>query len=95
MLSLYRTLVRPLLEHCVQFWSPSYRKDIIKLERVQKKFTRMLLGAKACHGPYLTVYSENAMNVFAVKTGEWIQTIPLKKVRRPRNWMGAGDGQRA
>eukprot|EP00061_Rhincodon_typus_P012144 g37696.t1 len=42
MLRLYRTLVRPLLENRVQFWSPSYRKDIIKLKRVQKKFTRLL-----------------------------------------------------
>ena len=32
------------LEYCVQFWSPYYRKDIIKLERVQKRFTRMLPG---------------------------------------------------
>eukprot|EP00061_Rhincodon_typus_P003332 g19824.t1 len=44
MLRLYRTLVRPLLEYCVQFWSPSYRKDTIKLERVQKRFTRILTG---------------------------------------------------
>ena len=27
-----------------QFWSPYFRKDIIKLERVQKRFTRMLPG---------------------------------------------------
>eukprot|EP00061_Rhincodon_typus_P013636 g40142.t1 len=33
-----------LLEYFVQFWSPYCRKDIIKLERVQKKFTMMLLG---------------------------------------------------
>ncbi|XP_060711739.1 serine/threonine-protein kinase MRCK alpha-like isoform X2 [Hemiscyllium ocellatum] len=44
--------------------------------------------AVACHGPYLTVYSENAMNIFEVKTGEWIQTIPLKKVR-PLNSNGS------
>eukprot|EP00061_Rhincodon_typus_P013487 g39888.t1 len=44
MLRLYRTLVRPLLEYCVQLWSPCYRKDTIKLERVQKRFTRMVLG---------------------------------------------------
>eukprot|EP00061_Rhincodon_typus_P017156 g45727.t1 len=44
MLRLYRTLVRPLLEYFVRFWSPCYRKDIIKLESVQKRFTRMLPG---------------------------------------------------
>lgn len=30
--------------------------------------------------PYLSVYSENAVDVFDVNTMEWIQTIPLKKV---------------
>ena len=32
------------MEYCVQFWSSYYRKDIIKLERVQKIFIRMLPG---------------------------------------------------
>ena len=44
MLELYRTLVRPQLEYCVQFWSPHYRKDVIALEGVQRRFTRMLPG---------------------------------------------------
>eukprot|EP00061_Rhincodon_typus_P005037 g24016.t1 len=43
-LRLYRELVKTLLEYCVQFWLLSYRKDIIQLEMVQKRFTRMLLG---------------------------------------------------
>eukprot|EP00061_Rhincodon_typus_P004937 g23769.t1 len=47
MLRLYRTLVRPLLEYCVQFRLPSYKKGIIKLERVQKRFIRTLLGMEA------------------------------------------------
>eukprot|EP00061_Rhincodon_typus_P008284 g30756.t1 len=44
MLQLYRTLFRPLLKYCIQFWSLCYRKDIVKLERVQKRFTRMSPG---------------------------------------------------
>eukprot|EP00061_Rhincodon_typus_P017246 g45856.t1 len=46
MLQLYWALVRLLLEHCMQFWSPCYRKDVVKLEKVEKSFTRMLLGLK-------------------------------------------------
>ncbi|XP_029902858.1 serine/threonine-protein kinase MRCK alpha isoform X3 [Myripristis murdjan] len=43
----------------------------------------------ACYNaPYLSVYSENAVDVFDVNTMEWIQTIPLKKVR-PLNFDGS------
>ncbi|XP_045871960.1 serine/threonine-protein kinase MRCK gamma isoform X4 [Meles meles] len=31
--------------------------------------------------PYLTVFSENSMDVFDVRKAEWVQTVPLKKVR--------------
>ena len=44
MLQLYRTLVRPHLEYGVPFWSPHCQKDVEVLERVQKRFTRMLPG---------------------------------------------------
>jgi len=44
MMQLYKTLVRPHLEYCAQFWSPHYRKDVEKIERVQRRFTRMLPG---------------------------------------------------
>ncbi|XP_056424453.1 serine/threonine-protein kinase MRCK alpha isoform X3 [Hyla sarda] len=40
------------------------------------------------NAPYLSVYSENAVDVYDINSMEWIQTIPLKKVR-PLNVEGS------
>ncbi len=38
----YKTFVRPSLEYCSSIWQPIYMKDLDKLERVQRYFTRRL-----------------------------------------------------
>ena len=42
MLQLYKSIVQPHLEYVVQFWSTHLRRDIDKMERVQRKATKMI-----------------------------------------------------
>ena len=44
MLILYKTLVRPILDYCSQVWKPFLKKDIKLVERVQKRFTKVIDG---------------------------------------------------
>ena len=44
MLILYKTLVRPVLDYCIPVWRPYAKKDTFKLEKVQKRFTKMIEG---------------------------------------------------
>ena len=41
-LPLYKSLVRPHLEHTVQFWSPHLTRDIDKMEKIQRRATEMI-----------------------------------------------------
>ena len=46
MLRIYKALVRPHLEYCVQLWNPAPEhgnwSTILKIEGVQRRFTRMI-----------------------------------------------------
>ncbi len=48
MLRIYKTLVRPHLEYCVQLWNPAAEYGnwslIMRIEGVQRRFTRMIEG---------------------------------------------------
>ena len=78
-LSLYKSLVRPHLEYCVQAWRPHLVKDIELLESVQRRATRMIPSLKGL------TYSQRleALNLTSLETrrlrGDLIEVYKIVK----------------
>lgn len=78
-LPLYKSMVRPHLEYCVQFWNPYLRGDIDVLERVQRRATKLIPSLR--NKPYLERL--RALNLPTLETrrlrGNLIETFKIIK----------------
>ena len=64
----YVTYVRPILEYCSFVWSPYHLKDIHALERVQRHFTRRLLGFRHyCYSDRLKLLNLETLEMWRLK----------------------------
>ena len=43
---LYKSLLRPVIEYAVPAWNPYVAKDVLALERIQRRASRLALGQK-------------------------------------------------
>lgn len=76
-------------EHLLCFSSIGLYTDCQGRRSRQQELAWPAPPSACCYNaPYLSVYSENAVDIFDVNSMEWIQTLPLRKVR-PLNSEGS------
>ena len=46
MMTLYKTLVRPVLDYCIPVWKPHTNKNSLQIEKIQKRYTKMIKGSE-------------------------------------------------
>ena len=81
----YVSYVRRSLEYCSIIWSPYYLQDINLIEKVQKYFTRKLLGKKHSYVERLSLLNLESLEERRVKI-DLIETYKFFSSSQDRNF---------
>ena len=46
LIPLFKATIRPILEYANAVWSPHKRKDVDRIEKIQKNYTKCIIGCK-------------------------------------------------
>ena len=76
---LYKTLVRPKLEYCIQAWNPFLKKDVEVLEKVQKRATKLVTACRNySYEERLQILDLQPLNIRRIR-GDMIEVFKLVK----------------
>ena len=79
MITLYKSLVRPKLEYCIQAWNPFLKRDITLLENVQRRATKLITGLKNKSYEERLSLLQLTTSETRRKRGDLIQTFKILK----------------
>ena len=73
LMPLYKTMVRPHLKYCIQFWLLHLKKGVVELKKVQKRETQVITGLG--HLPYEE--GLQLLGLFSLRGGDLIETYQI------------------
>ena len=69
MKTMFVSFIRPILEYCFPVWNPKYKQDIAILEKVQRRFTKKVLGLYDCtYSERLNILGLEKLDTRRIKT---------------------------